>query len=480
MSYCPRYPTARTEPGQPSTVATTKEQAEAYNYEGRRQATSLMTGQDEARNDPRRRINRVTVGGVLIGVLVMAGFGIAGFLGAGRGPALPQSGAVLVAGTGDQYVIVDGRLHPALNLASALLVGGGQSAQVRPAVLDQLPRGLPVGIPDAPDALPPPGRLTAEPWTVCAVPSGAATLPPQVTVRVGGPEPGAGVIGPGQAVLATGPDGALWMLNEGRRYRLLDNTAIRLLAARSSPLALPAEVLDTLPEGPPIAVPAIGNPGRPAAGVPNALVTSDIVRVEAGGSVRQSFVVLADGLAPVSELTASLLVAAGAVEVPVDPAIASAAAQSRVRSVGDPGWPDVVPQPVGPQRDQPLCVSTTPGEPAGDAPWTVRMSLPGVVLAPGEQAVFARAGDVPGVVDQVVVPRGAGALVRATTASGGDGALTLVTDSGLRFAIPTPDAATRLRYDPAAAPAVPAPFVALLPAGPALDPELAAQEFTGR
>ena len=109
-------------------MASTKEQAEAYNYEGRRQATSLMTGRDEARTDPRRRINRVTVGGVLIGILVMAGFGIAGFLGAGRGPALPESGAVLVAGSGDRYVIVDGRLHPALNLASALLVGGGQSA----------------------------------------------------------------------------------------------------------------------------------------------------------------------------------------------------------------------------------------------------------------------------------------------------------------------------------------------------------------
>ena len=39
---------------------------------------------------------------------------------------------------------------------------------------------------------------------------------------------------------------------------------------------------------------------------------------------------------------------------------------------------------------------------------------------------------------------------------------------GLRFAVPTPDAAVRLRYDPAAAPAVPAPFVALLPAGPVI------------
>ena len=456
-------------------MASTKEQAEAYNYEGRRQATSLMTGRDEARTDPRRRINRVTVGGVLIGVLVMAGFGIAGFFGAGRGPALPQSGAVLVAGSGDRYVIVDGRLHPVLNLASALLVGGGQSTQVRPAALDDLPRGLPVGIPDAPDALPPPDRLTGGPWTVCAVPSGAATLPPQITLRVGAPEPTLGRLGPEQAVLATGPDGALWLLNQGRRYRLLDNAAVRLVPARTSPLPLPGPLLDVLPEGPPIAVPAIPRAGSAVPGL-GSLAVSDVVRVGSGG---QSFVVLSDGLAPASELTAALLVAAGAVEVPVDPATAGALARSRVRLVGDPGWPEVVPQPVGPQRDQPLCLATTPGAPAGDAPWAVTTSLPGVVLGPGEQAVFSR-GPVPGVVDQVVVPRGAGALVRATTAAGGDGALTLVTDSGLRFAVPTPDAAVRLRYDPAAAPAVPAPFVALLPAGPALDPEAAAREFTGR
>jgi type VII secretion protein EccB len=459
-------------------VASTKEQAEAYNYEGRRQATSLMTGRDEARTDPRRRLNRVTAGGVLIGILVMAGFGIAGFLGAGRGPGLPDSGAVLVAGSGDRYVVVDGRLHPALNLVSALLVGGGRSVQVRSGVLDALPRGLPIGIPDAPDALPPPDRLTADPWTVCAVPSGAATLPPQVTLRVGAPEPTAGPVGDGQAVLATGPDGVLWMLSQGRRYRLLDNAAVRLVGARTSPLPLPGPLLDLLPEGPPIAVPDVGRTGSAVPGLPSALVTSDVVRVGAGGT-GQSFVVLADGLAPVSELTAALLVAAGAAEVPVDPAGVSTAPRSRVRAVGDPGWPEVVPQPVGPQRDQPLCLSTTPGAPAGDAPWTVRMSLPGAVLGPGEQPVYTR-GPVPGVVDRVTVPRGAGALVRATTASGGDGALTLVTDSGLRFAVPTPDAAVRLRYDPAAAPAVPAPFVALLPAGPALDPEAAAREFTGR
>ena len=289
-------------------MATTKEQAEAYDYEARRQATTLVTGRDEARTDPRRRINRVTAAGVLVGVLVMAGFGIAGFLGAGRGPALPESGAVLVAGSGDRYVVVDGRLHPALNLASALLVGGGSVAQVRPVALDALPRGLPVGIPEAPDALPAPERLSIAPWTVCAVPSGAATLPPEVTVRVAAPEPAAGAVDAGQAVLATSPDGTRWMVNQGRRYRLADAAAQRVGLQRATPLALPAEILDLLPEGPPIAAPGIAGPGAPVAGVPRAWVAADVVRVQAGGAARESLAVLPDGVVPVSELTAALLV----------------------------------------------------------------------------------------------------------------------------------------------------------------------------
>lgn len=461
-------------------MATTKEQAEAYNYEGRRQATSLMTGEDEARRDPRRRVNRITVAGVLIGVLIMAGFGIAGFLGAGRGPQLPDAGGVLVSGSGDRYVIVEGRLHPALNLASALLVGGGQLTSVRPAVLDGLPRGLPVGIPDAPDALPPANRLTPEDWTVCAVPSGAATLPPEITVRIGIAEPATGQIGDGQAVVAVSDDGTLWLINQGRRYRLVDQAPVLLGLQRAVPVALPAPILDTLPEGLPIAAPQITNPGVPVPGLPEEWVVGDVVRVQAGGVLRQSFAVLGDGLSPISELTATLMVANGAREVTASPAQAGAAPQSVSPAPGRRGWPEVAPEPVGPQRDQPLCISTTPGEPAGDAPWVVRVSMPGTVDVAGQQAVFSLAGDTPGVVDEIVVPRGAGALVRASTSSGGDGALTLVTDSGQRFAVPTPDAAVRLRYDPAVARTVPAPFVALLPAGPALDPDIAAREFTGR
>jgi hypothetical protein len=63
---------------------------------------------------------------------------------------------------------------------------------------------------------------------------------------------------------------------------------------------LPAEILDLLPEGPPIAAPGIAGPGAPVAGVPRAWVAADVVRVQAGGIARESLAVLPGGVVPVS------------------------------------------------------------------------------------------------------------------------------------------------------------------------------------
>src|SRR5258708_29483887 len=110
-------------------MATTRDHVAAYDYENRRRVTSLVLGVDEAGQDPHRRLNRTQIGSAVIAVLVMAGFGVVGLLGGGSGPGLPDSGAVLVKGSGDRYVLVDGVLHPALNLSSALLVRGGKPIQ---------------------------------------------------------------------------------------------------------------------------------------------------------------------------------------------------------------------------------------------------------------------------------------------------------------------------------------------------------------
>src|SRR5262249_52188801 len=157
-------------------------------------------------------------------------------------------------GSGDRYVLVDGVLHPALNLSSALLVGGGKPIEVRASALDGKRRGLPVGIPGAPDGLP--HRLATGPWTVCVLPSGSHVVRPEVEVRAGPPAPAQGGLGPSAAVVAE-ESGTTWLITLGRRYRLAGNTRTVLGLQDARPMAVPARVLDTLPEGPEIAIPTV-------------------------------------------------------------------------------------------------------------------------------------------------------------------------------------------------------------------------------
>jgi type VII secretion protein EccB len=454
-------------------MATTREQVAAYDYESRRRVTSLVLGADEAGRDPRRRLNRTLFGSAIIGVLVMAGFGIAGLLGGGRGPALPESGAVLVKGSGDRYVVVDGVLHPALNLSSALLVGGGTLTEVRASALDGKPRGLPVGIANAPDNLP--DRLTTGAWTVCVLPSDSQVVLPQVEVLIGLAAPTAGVLGNYGAVVASQGQ-ASWLISQGRRYRLTGNTRTALGLQRTRQLEIPGQVLDTVPEGPEIAIPQVPRGERPGVPLPVQAVVGDLVRSDVTGQP-EYFLVRADGLTPISGLTYQLLAAGGGRTVDAGTANVASAPQSTQVSPGPAGWPDRVPTAVDPQRGQPLCVSTVPGRPAGDAPWSATVSLPAAM--PDQPSVATKTGDLPGVATSVAIEPGTGALVLATTSAGEDGGYTLVTESGQRFPIASPDAVARLHLNPAAASHLPLPFVALLPAGPTLDPDAAAQEFPG-
>lgn len=464
-------------------MASTRDHVAAYDYESRRRVTSLVLGADEAGKDPRRRLNRTLVGSTVIAVLVMAGFGVAGLLGGGRGPDVPDSGAVVVKGRGDRYVVIEGVVHPALNLASALLVGGGTLTEVRADALDKHPRGVPVGIPDVPDALPAPDRLTGGPWTVCVRPSDSDVVPPTVAVMVGLPAPANGVFATGTGVLAAEPGAAssadTWLLTAGRRYRLTDGIRRVLGLQRARVLPVPTEILDTVPEGPQIAIPTVQRGGAPSVRLPVQAAVGDLVRTTIGGAQTEYFLVQADGLSPISELTYRLL-SAGAKTVEADAASITGVPTSRATAPGQRGWPDQVPDLVEPERDQPLCVSTVPGQPGGDAPWAATISVPPSLPQPaGVKRVASQNDDLPGVTTQVLAAPGRGALVLATSSSGQDGTFTLVTDAGQRFPISSAEAVSRLRYDPGAAVRIPLPFVALLPAGPVLDPDAAAREVPG-
>ncbi|MDT0266245.1 type VII secretion protein EccB [Streptomyces sp. DSM 44915] len=464
-------------------MATTREQADAYAYENRRRTTSLIRGADEARQDPRRRLNRSLGGGIAFGVLIMAGFGIAGWLGGGRGPGLPDNGAVVVGDSGDRYVVNDGVVHPALNLSSALLVGGGDLTKVRQGVLDDAPRGLPVGIPGAPDALPGADELTEEPWTLCAVPAETGGPPTHTALYLAVPDVApAADAGGGATVLVAGDDGELWLLTEGRRFALAPAIRDLLGLQQVAATPLPRELIATVPEGPAVTIPEPGPAAgqQPTVELPFDALVGDLAHTETGGPARQFFLVRPDGLVAVSPLLHTLLSASAGADHPISLTDAARAPRADEPAPGDRAWPDGLPRADEPGRDQPVCVSTPPGGQPGDAPWQAVVHLPDALPDPaGLTPVTAADGDRLGLLDAVYLAPGSGAVVRATTSAGTGGTYTLITDSGTAYPFASPDAVTRLGYQPDAAPSVPQSYVGLLPAGPVLDPQAAAREQRG-
>lgn len=380
-------------------MATTREKAEAYAYENRRQVTSLIRGADEALGDPRQRLTRSMTGGIAVGVLISAVFGVIGLLGGGKGPELPDRGAVVVAGSGSTYVVLDGVVHEALNLSSALLAGGGPPVtEVRAEALVGTPRGLPIGIPEAPNALPGKESLTREPWTICTVPFDSTGGTPQVSLYVGLPAPD-GELGNADKVLLRSPDGQVWLVTKGHRYALPGQTQALLGLRRVDPIPLSVEIIATIPEGPTKTV-------------------SDMITRGERPEVRQL------------------------------------------------------------ERDQALCVSTRLEDNPGDAPWQVRLHMPGAL--PTHAGISPVTSGNGRLLEAVLIRSGSGALVRSATSAGKDGAYTLITDSGQRYLIVSAEAVSRLGYDRNAVPNLPSPFVDLLPPGPDLDPVAAGKRPSTR
>lgn len=460
-------------------MATVRDQVEAYNFASRRQVLALLQGDDAVSLDPRRRLNRSLIGGVLLGVVALAAVGVAGFLSGGSATSVPSSGVIIDSDTGGAYVKIGDVLHPALNITSAKLIAGNQVTTVSGGALTGLPRGLPVGIPGAPDALPPSGSLTTRAWSVCTVAPEASAARAQVVVSIGAPLTDQL---PGSAgLLARTPDGAAWLLDNGQRYHVAAAVAAVLGLNQVPPLEIDPAVLDTVPEGPPLVVPDV--PGRGAApkvSLPFHATVGDVVTVDNGTNQPGRYVVMQDGVAPVDPFAFQLL-AAGAEQSHTvgagDIAQAPAAASPSIPQL----WPrTALTSPAAPPAaGEPFCVGYDPHAPHTAAAWPVSFSEPPRVPLAAHAAPVVASGTPTTAASAVAVPSGGGALVKAVSSGGVDAVYTLVTDSGLRFGIANADAVGRLGYQAAAAVPVPLPFVELLPAGPGLDPNAAATEYAG-
>jgi type VII secretion protein EccB len=466
-------------------MQTRKDLLQAHRLMTQRAAQALMLGEPDSPELPLRRINVASFIGVMVAILVAAGFGIVGLLNGGGGAqGLEQPGTLIIEKeTGARYVwCVQGirKLCPVANYTSAkLLSDSGQDKQrlVSRNSLAKFPRGTTLGIPGAPDTLPDPKKLVKMPWSACVR---AADLPSaghtSLVTLTAGKDIGGQPIAGNQAIIVQAA-GQPWVIWRNKRMAVAPNV---LPALASTSLAQTPQVagkwLNAVPQGSDFKAPLIPNVGQTVAGPQGPARAGRLFTVaNVSGSTSALYVLLPDGLARINDIEARLLRA--------DPAINHAVGGSVGPTRLSPDVFQQAPQHNGdisnrdlqgtmptflPYTDtSPLCA--TYSDPTGNA--GARVTL-GATQPPRPDTANGGAN----LADQLDFPPGGAALAGVLPSQGKAVAVNtffLVTE-GRRFALASRDIAQKLGYDlPHDAVQVPAGVVSLIPAGPTLDPNVA-------
>jgi type VII secretion protein EccB len=448
-----------------------QDQLHSYQFTVQRAVAALVMRETDPARSPFRGLAGAGLASVLVAAIALGGFALYGLF-AGGGSAWRDSGAVIVEReSGARFVYREQRLHPVLNYASALLVIGAERPKtvlVSRRAIEGVPRGLPLGIPDAPDSLPARARLSTGPWTVCSVATTEAERAAPRSALLIGSAPAGGRAPGGDAVLLRAPDGGLHLLWRARRYLLRDSVRVLAALATTPQRAVPAApaLLDSVPAGADLAPLELPGLGGPAPGVPGAAVGHVFLIRNTGGG-RQHAVALAGGLAGITELQAGLLLARTGQGEP------EALPLGRFATL--PTVPDLVPTgPTAPPTSPPrlvtpdggaLCVGVGDDGEVRDVRLGAR--VPDLSGSP-------RTGGGAATADHVLVEPGGGAVVESAAAPGATGgALSVVTDLGRRHALADAEVLGVLGYRGVRPVRLPAGLVSLVPAGSPLDPAAA-------
>ncbi|MFG2945819.1 type VII secretion protein EccB [Streptomyces adustus] len=466
-----------------------RDQVQAHAFVMNRLASGMLLADPDAPESPLGRTTRGAVTGVVVAVLVAAGALVYGLISPGGNDSWRTSGTLVVnRETGARYLYYDGRLRPVRNYASARLIGGAKlrTEDVSTASLGDTPVGAPVGIPGAPDALPGGGDLDSAPWQVCSAldEDGGA-----VTALVAGAPTAATGLGSGYGVVVAGPDGARYLVWQGSRLRLDERSgaAVSLGYGSVTPRPVSAAFLDALVEGPVLAAPDV--PGRGSAGPSlggTASRIGQVFRAAVPGSAERPYYLLrAEGLVPLTDTGAALVlgdpatrkeayggVSPAAAELGADTLKQHLAPGAEGRSPGAADLPAAPPRPASIPSGRAACARVEPGTDG------IRVStalVPVADLGPVAAAPTDQVAPACLRVDGVVVRPGHGALVRALGADGAPAGDTtyLVTDTGVKYRVPSKAALEALGQAGASARALPAPLLSMLPTGPDLDPSAA-------
>jgi type VII secretion protein EccB len=455
-------------------MATRTDQLQSYQFMTQRVISAFVMRETDPLQSPLRRGIGAVFGGLMIAILVGAGFGVYGILTKVGSDAWKTSGSVVIEKeTGATYVYVGGTLHPTLNLASAMLAAGQPNPSVFRVAsnsLDSVPRGTTVGIAGAPDSLPSASARVGLPWTVCAVPdsSGSATAA-WVGLAVSR-EPTGGKALADEAVLVKDAKlGMTYLIWHGRRHLVQSSrTVVQALFGAVNAVPVGTAWLNAIPAGVDIGPIRPDRHGEPSAAIDDRRIGD--VLVARTGSGPQYYLVLADGLSPITALQHEVL---GAI-FPMTPAevdlsfVNSAARSARERPTGETQPPAQVPTLVQPGTRDPLCAITA-ATPAA----VVQVGGPVLGLDTAAPTTSVTRDGVP-LADRVLVPAGRVAVIRVVGAPGaGAGSYFIVTDTGIKYPVVAPDVLALLGYSAAQAIEIPDHLAQRIPTGPTLDPAAA-------
>jgi type VII secretion protein EccB len=445
-------------------VQSRRDHLHAYQFSTSRLVYALMSGDPGVGDVPFRRARFGTIVGIVIAVLLSGGAVVYGLISPAADTTWRKPGSIIVEKeTGTRYLYLSGVLRPTANYTSAMLVAG-QNASVKyvtRSALAGIPVGSPIGIPGAPDTLPPAASLLPGNWALCLRPGDtgntvldlapaarAVPAPAHRRILVGAPAAG-------------GQPATEFVLWGATKYPLPNRAVLPALGlGNDAPVTANSLWLAAFPTGTelgPAQIPAAGSPGPQIAGKPTKV--GQLFEASAAG-VDQFYVLRADGLAPVTRTEAALF---SVVHGYVPPARVSPSDIAAAPASGDAALlrrlPDLLSGTAFSSDGTTLCAQeTSPG------------------TAASTELVTENAADVAADPD-VVLPNGRGMLVQLPASSSGAISLTptdyLIAGGGVKYLVNGGDAVQALGYSGVTAQVMPAQVLSLIPSGPALAVSLA-------
>lgn len=474
---------------------TSRLQVTAHYFWNRRNAAALSHHGVRLDYDPEQRRLSALILGFSLTIVAVALAALMGYI----KPAGQVGKSQILADrdTGAVYVMVAGRLHPALNLISARLISGEavNPTFVKAAELEKYPQGPMVGIVGAPTQMPVRTGLDSQ-WAVCdTAPSATATTSagqaPVVTAIAGPLTLGrrSFPLAMPNAILARHND-KTFVVWEGHRSEIdLANKSVALAlgvdSAAPKPIPMSNALYDAIPATDPLIIPAIANAGAPSPWDlgPGAVIGSVLsVHDVAQGGAEQFFVLLPNGVQHISPFVASLLRSANSVG-DVAPVVVSPdrlAPIPVVDSLPVSYYPMTRLHLVDTAVNVTTCLAWSKGSTDKAAKITV-LSGQGLPIAPetDDRLVHlvkdARDDPAAAEADQVYIGRAATNLVMTTNAdpvSVSRDSLWWVSEQGVRYGIPLDDSALRpLGIATASARQAPWALIRTFAPGPALSRE---------